>query len=338
MNTPLVSILVPVYNVEKYIEKCVRSILGQTYTNLEYVFVDDGSSDSSISILNKVIDEYPDLKRKIVIIHHPQNKGIVAARNTAISACHGDYVFHVDSDDWIEPNAVEVLVEGLQDTNADIVYTTGYYKLGKELSKIYCHGWSVNKKILLTNLLQENATICLWSKLIKKSLYTDNDIISDEQGSFYEDYQALSCLIYYSQAIVCVDAFIYHYNRLNPSSFVSNLARSVDLQRQGVVSIQAVCSFFHGKERQYEEYVKIFYVCYLYKMLNVNARHGNEEGYKEFLILIKETDRNTWSQIGWDKTWRRIYDHLFFLRKVVLVIRRAKQKAVSVFFKKWQSH
>ena len=127
MRLPLVSILIPVYQVEDYIERCARSAFEQTYQNLEFVFVDDGSTDSSIYVLKSVINDYPDLKDHIRIIRHPENRGLAAARNTAIKSCHGDFVMHVDSDDWLEPDAAELLVRRQQETEADIIYTRGNY-------------------------------------------------------------------------------------------------------------------------------------------------------------------------------------------------------------------
>ena len=117
MDQPLVSVLIPVYQVEDFIERCARSVFEQTYQNLECVFVDDGSTDSSIDILNQIINEYPSLKDNVHIIHHQENRGLAAARNTAINSCHGDFVMHVDSDDWLEPDAAELLVRRQQETD-----------------------------------------------------------------------------------------------------------------------------------------------------------------------------------------------------------------------------
>ncbi len=328
-DTPLVSILVPVYNVDAYIERCARSIFEQTYPNLEIVFVDDGCTDSSISILQKVISEYPCHQEKVIIIHHPHNKGLAAARNTAVSFCHGDFVCHVDSDDWIDSDAVGALVRRQQETDADIVYTSGYYKHEKELRKIDCHGWSNDKDALLTNILQDKATICMWSKLIKKSLYTGNHIICNERGSFYEDFQALTRLVYYSRSIARLDADIYHYNRLNPGSFVSNLSHDIELQRQGLSSIQVVCDFFQDKEKTYLNLVQQFCLCYLHKMLNANFRHKNRKGYDEFLNLLNQLEKANWSVIGWDRPWNRVVDQNYHLKRLITVFQRVRQKAVS---------
>lgn len=95
-----ISLLIPVYGVEKYIERCARSLFGQTYQNIEYIFVDDCTKDSSIAVLKKVLDDYPFRKEQVTIIHHNFNKGLSAARNTAFNHATGDYIIHVDSDDY----------------------------------------------------------------------------------------------------------------------------------------------------------------------------------------------------------------------------------------------
>ena len=238
MRLPLVSILIPVYQVEDYIERCARSAFEQTYQNLEFVFVDDGSTDSSIDILQSVINDYDDLKDHIHIIRHLENRGLAAARNTAIKSCHGDFVMHVDSDDWLEPDAAELLVRRQQETEADIIYTRGNYLENQGTVKIDCRGWSTDREALLTNLLKDKATMCIWSKLIKRNLYTDHHIRCDERGSYYEDYQALSQLVYYTKTIARLDAYIYHYDRANPNSIVTKALKSIEIQQQGLRLLQ----------------------------------------------------------------------------------------------------
>lgn len=263
MGQPLVSVLIPVYQVEDFIERCARSVFEQTYQNIECVFVDDGSTDSSINILNNIINNYPSLKDRIHIIHHHKNRGLAAARNTAINSCHGDFVMHVDSDDWLEPDAAELLVKRQQETDADIVYTRGNYLENQGTVKIDCRGWSTYRESLLANILQDIATMCIWSKLIRRSLYTDHNIIIDEQGSYYEDYQSLSQLVYYSKTIACLDAYIYHYERANPHSIVTNALHNIEIQQQGLQSIQSVSDFFQDKEQHYLEYIKVFKTSFL---------------------------------------------------------------------------
>lgn len=327
---PLVSILVPVYNVEAFIEKCARSIFGQTYTALEFVFVDDCCTDSSIAVLNRVINEYPCLKQHVNIIHHPQNSGLAAARNTAVAACHGDFVIHVDSDDWIDLEAIELLVKKQQETDADMVYTKGYYKHTQTSQWCNNDGWSTDKETTLTNLLQYRASICISGKLIRRTLYTNHGIRCNALGSYFEDFQTLTQILYYSQTLACIDESIYHYNRLNQQSYCSNISTNIEIQRQGIVSIQAVIDFFRDKQPHYYIMAQQFYVRYLHMRLYDNCRHWNKEGYKEFLALLEQTDRNHWAVIGWDKPWNRVIDRSIYIKMLALVVCYARYIAASI--------
>ena len=124
----LVSILVPVYKVEKYIEQCARSLFEQTYDNLEYIFLDDCSPDNSIEILKRVMEDYPERKAQVRIIRHERNRGLAAARNTALDAANGPFVTHVDSDDYLGRDAIRLLVKKQEETGADIV-SGNYYEV-----------------------------------------------------------------------------------------------------------------------------------------------------------------------------------------------------------------
>lgn len=104
---PKVSVIIPVYGVEKYIERCARSLFEQTLEDMEFIFVDDSTRDNSIDILLEVINEYPQRKNQIKILTHEVNKGLPAARQTGIKAAKGDYIAHCDSDDWVTPNAYQ---------------------------------------------------------------------------------------------------------------------------------------------------------------------------------------------------------------------------------------
>lgn len=104
-----VSILVPIYGVEKYIEKCAHSLFRQTYSNIEYVFMNDCTPDYSMQVLQGVLAAYPERKDAVKIVEHSCNKGLSSARNIAFEASTGDYVMHVDSDDFLDVNAVEAV-------------------------------------------------------------------------------------------------------------------------------------------------------------------------------------------------------------------------------------
>ena len=117
MTQPLISVIVPVYNVEPYINKCIDSILSQTYKNLEVILVDDGSPDNC----PKICDDYASIDNRVKVIHQ-KNAGQSIARNNALDICTGEYIAFVDSDDWIEPDAYEKIMEIMQRQDLDIVF------------------------------------------------------------------------------------------------------------------------------------------------------------------------------------------------------------------------
>ncbi|MBR1792919.1 MAG: glycosyltransferase family 2 protein, partial [Bacteroidales bacterium] len=99
---PLVSVIVPVYNVEKYIGRCAESLMKQTLQNMEFIFVDDCSPDESIEVLNQVIQRYPNRAHQVKIVRHDRNQGFPFARSSGIKPAEGEYVAHCDSDDWVD--------------------------------------------------------------------------------------------------------------------------------------------------------------------------------------------------------------------------------------------
>ena len=105
-----VSILVPVYKVEQYMERCSRSLFEQSYPNLEYVFVDDCSPDRSIEVLKRVMEDYPERKDAVRIVTHAVNRGVAATRNTCLDHSSGTFLFFLDSDDWLDTNAILSLI------------------------------------------------------------------------------------------------------------------------------------------------------------------------------------------------------------------------------------
>jgi glycosyltransferase involved in cell wall biosynthesis len=118
MKNPQISIIVPVYNTEKYLCRCIDSILVQTFPSFECILVDDGSSDSCA----KICDEYREKDARFKVIHKRHNEGLPRARRSGLDIAAAEFVMHIDSDDWIEPNAIELLYDKQKDTDADIVF------------------------------------------------------------------------------------------------------------------------------------------------------------------------------------------------------------------------
>lgn len=117
-----VSVIIPIYKVEKFIGRCVRSLMEQTFCDVEYIFVNDATPDSSMEVLASVMTCYPDKKDCIKILNHEENKGLPAARNTGLAVAVGNYIFHCDSDDFVEADMLEELYVRAQKIDADIVW------------------------------------------------------------------------------------------------------------------------------------------------------------------------------------------------------------------------
>ena len=191
-----VSILVPIYNVAQYIERCVISLMEQTYENIEYVFVDDCSPDNSIKVLRDVIKKYPNRYKYIKIIHHNVNRGLAFARNTALNSATGEYVFHVDSDDWITPNCISLLVNKAEKAKLDIIdgAFVDVYKNRTNINQPPKYNKNEYIRLMLSGIgIVSNQ---IWGRLIKRELYIKNNIQAFANINYGEDYSVLLKLLY----------------------------------------------------------------------------------------------------------------------------------------------
>lgn len=320
---PLVSILVPVYNVEKYIERCARSVFEQSYENLEFIFVDDCTPDNSIAILERVIEDYPDRKKNVQIIHHQKNKGLGAARNTAVEACKGSFVYHVDSDDWLEHNAIELLVNKQLETDADIV--SGRTCIDSPFHQQYMDylsaGWYMDKETLLRNVLTRKVTAVLWLRLIRKSLYTEHNIRALEGNNGAEDVEVFPRLVYYSKRVAGIDSFIYHYKWDNMTSITNKTQESVSIQKAILESFRLNISFFSDKDDILHSLVAGRDVEYIHYWLMQNTINNNRDGFNAFLKLMKESDKRYWGRVGWLNPMKRFIDSNYYSLKLYYMIK-----------------
>ncbi|MDM1298607.1 glycosyltransferase family 2 protein [Empedobacter falsenii] len=215
---PKVSILVPVYGVEQFIERCAISLFEQTFDDIEYVFVNDCTPDNSISILERIIRKYPHRKNRIRIISHEANKGLAGARNTGVENATGDYILHVDSDDYIEKDMIELLVNKAIAEDVDIVMCNSFLEWSNR-KIIFNQTFSENKDTMIKQILRIEATPSIWNKLIKRSLYIVNNIKTVEGVNYGEDLLVMPQLLYYTKKIAKIDKALYHYIQSNPNSY-----------------------------------------------------------------------------------------------------------------------
>lgn len=204
---PELTIIVPVYNVEKYLPKCIDSILAQTFTDFELILIDDGSPDRC----GEICDEYAAKDSRIVVIHQ-KNQGVSAARNAGLDAAQGEYIGFADSDDWIDQRMFETMLTVAQSSSADVVSCSIEYRTseGEPLQKDFCKTGTFTRKELLLDLYGMPSTMgggC-WNKIIKaekiKSIRFRTDV------SIGEDFLYLfRCYANCNYGVKISDAFYY---------------------------------------------------------------------------------------------------------------------------------
>ena len=229
MDNPLVSIGIPVYNVEPYIEKCLLSVLNQTYQNVEILIVDDLGTDNSMDVVERIRQLHPN-GDKIRIIRHPHNSGIGEARNTIISQAKGKYLFFIDSDDYIELYTIDILLKEAETHNTDCVFSSCrrvYYKTNEELptftytSRLEFFGKNVFANYVCQDL-RWHVGINVWNILFRLDFL--------KEGKFWfaarKDEDAVFLADFYSEierAIILPNVTYYYVSR--PGSIMGNMAR-----------------------------------------------------------------------------------------------------------------
>lgn len=243
-----ISVLVPVYGVEKYIEKCARSLFNQTYKDIEYIFIDDCSPDKSIEILSSIVDQYPNRKSHVHIVRHENNLGLAAARNTAVENCQTEFLMHVDSDDYIDNDVVEKLLNKQKETNADIVaYDVKMHFPEKVVTRTKPQFNTPDD--LITALLHKDINSGVCGALIRTSLYKSNSIKIVEGINMSEDLQVYPRLAYYAQKVTTANGVYYHYNLANQTSYTHN--ETINTCQQSWKTYEILEEFFSNKNSKY---------------------------------------------------------------------------------------
>ena len=206
-----VSVIVPVYNVKKYLRKCLDSIIGQTLKDIEIILVNDGSTDSSLSIC----EEYAEKDKRITLISK-ENRGPSHTRNTGLKTAKGEYISFVDSDDYIEENMLEKLYNLGQESSADIIFCNHDiisfntfkgkpypYPTGKT---VYASEFAKN-----TNYFLGGNIMTVWGKIYRRDFLSENNIFFNDNIRFYEDFPFSSLCMEKAESICGTDEVLYHY-------------------------------------------------------------------------------------------------------------------------------
>ena len=249
------SIIMPVYNTGKYLEKSILSVLHQSYTDYELICINDGSTDNSAQILSAFAD-----KKEIKIIKHECNKGLFCARKTGVQNATGDYILFLDSDDWLESDALKILAKELSNSNPDYIEFT-YYKVAANGRKKTWHSSKEDKTKEIIDVLLSKANHTLWNKCynahVIKPIY---DSLPDFYAVFSEDYYQLAIIECHIKTRKSIAVPLYNYRM---TTGISNIPyfdspekiRNIDISLANVS--QELYLFFTKTNRsEYMQYVR----------------------------------------------------------------------------------
>ena len=276
MEWPLISVIVPIYNVEDYLSVCVESICQQTYSNLEIILVDDGSTDSCPTIC----DEYGKIDDRIIVIHQA-NGGLSAARNKGLSVATGEYVAFVDSDDWISRNMYAVMMQALLKTGLNIVQVKHTESYGREVEFDYSPTLKykvIDSKKALHGLYGREFIdyIVVWNKLYKKSLF---DNITFPVGKINED-EFINYKLFWNESQIVILPYRLHCYRQRPNSIMSQgfNVRKLD----GLEALEERIRFF---DNQKEKTLRIKTIGYYNEKIFDLYEDAKRKGAKKSLLF-----------------------------------------------------
>ena len=221
-NRYKISLIAPIYGVEPYIRQFAESVLAQTYEDIQFVFVNDGTKDRSMEILDALIEErFSHLHPRITIINK-ENGGLPSARKSGLEAAEGEYILFADSDDWLDTDAVERVMAVAERNDADMVYfdLVKEYGGGKQSVKHERHYTAENRLEWIENMFNYRSFGYTVTKCFRRKLYTENKIVFPKLG-MHEDICLMAQIIFYAQSIAQLPEPLYHYRKDNPAAMCS---------------------------------------------------------------------------------------------------------------------
>ena len=286
---PKVSVIIPIYGVEKYIERCARSLFEQTLDDIEYIFIDDCTPDNSMIVLQSIIEKYRfrlDKEKKVVRIEKmPSNSGLTAVRSHGMQLALGEYVIHCDSDDWVDRELYETMYKAAVRSNADIVKCPicDEYKDGSVMRPFNNLPSSCNE--ILENWWYNSVGMFCWNKMVRRSVYTNNELVSFDGINMWEDNGLMLRVFYYAKGFSQIEGPAYHYNQANQGAMTNGYTR--DKIDQMLKCAHLIACFFESKPDG-EKYLKtVLTLKYLAKLNFVSYRYN---WLKEFYQIFPESD------------------------------------------------
>jgi len=285
------SIVIPVYNVEKYLEQCLQSVKNQTFTDFEVICINDGSTDNSLEILQK----FSILNSQFSILNQ-ENKGLSAARNAGIRAAKGDYIFFLDSDDFIAENSLEILNKNIE--NQDFIWFSGkvFFEENEQeiIDKSFCSpsisGWDYYNKYALIPRRFHFVTAVL--RVYKREFLIKNDLFFRE-GIFHEDNLFTPICCYYAQNVKVIPDILYFY-RIRKSSITQNIDKEAIIKRtkDTILIVNELTDFFENKNIN-KKIVERQNAMWVLNAFNILCNNNLRNNFAELKMLVSPKFKDT---------------------------------------------
>lgn len=256
MNHPQISIIIPVYKAERYLDRCILSIINQTFTKWELILVDDGSPDNS----GKICDKYAQQEDRIKVIHK-LNEGVASAREIGMQNAIGDYSIHVDPDDWVENNLCELLYNEALRTDADMVICDFRMEYKKNHRLSIQKPQELDSETFLNQLLHQERHGSLCNKLIKTNLYHKYNIHFPKEMILWEDLYICCSLLINKCKLAYIPQPLYHYDLFTNDNSMVRKTNIKGLQSQ-ILFCKLIEKIIPQEKKQWLYETKRDYTCY----------------------------------------------------------------------------
>jgi glycosyltransferase involved in cell wall biosynthesis len=293
MKVELVSVIIPVYQVSDYVERCLKSVMSQTYTDIECIIVDDATKDDSIVKCERLIREYNENLKggiRFKILHHEVNRGLSAARNTGTKAATGEYVFYLDSDDEMTPDCMEkMMLMAEKYPEAEMVvgrYQTIENGNVRSFQKGEVPDYVVSNEKIVSLYYTKCIPIFAWNKLMKRSFIEAHKLCFKE-GIVYEDDLWMFHVVKYLSAVAFLNEVTYHYY-IRPGSILTSHDEFRKGESYKIIYSEILANLTPGREnKDLERYVAGFCKCYLDFKSSIPEYH---DLHREFMERSKHHD------------------------------------------------
>lgn len=283
MKDDLISVIVPVYNIEDFIEKCVESIINQTYKNLEIILINDGSKDKSGQICNQLKEKYKNIK-----VIHKNNEGLSEARNDGIKSAKGKYISFIDGDDYIKSNMYELLYNALKENDCDIA-ECGFIKKMPDSTEIIINNCKENQILpgedaMKSSINNSIFSTVAWNKLYKKSIFEEHNIFYPKSKLHEDQFTTYKIFEKSKKSIKIKESLYYYVQRDNSIMKTFNIKRL-----DGCEAIKETMAFIENKYKyMLPEVIDIYYKILIENLQMLYENKQSIPEYKKYAKLIRK--------------------------------------------------